>query len=119
MTPSPCRIYLPRFSTPAGGVVAARKPPLRAVGPEEKAPEKPKSLLEAVAAGDYLAELKATHQRIARTVSSPETAPRDLAALTRRQLEISKEIRSIELAQKREGGDAGLAVDEGWDEEAL
>ena len=99
--------------------MAGRKPPLRAVGPGEMAPEKPKTLLEAVAAGDYLAELQATHQRIARTVSSPETAPRDLAALTRRQLEISKEIRSIVLAKKREGGDAGLPADEGWDAEAL
>ena len=99
--------------------MASRKPPLRAVGPEEKAPEKPKSLLEAVADGDYLSELKRTHERIARAVNDPETSPRDLAALTRRQLEISKERRSIELAQKREGGDAGLAADEGWDEEAL
>lgn len=83
---------------------APRKSPLRAVGDGEALPEKPKTLLEAVEAGDYLAELKATHQRIARTVNNPETSPRDLAALTRRQLEISKEIRAIELANEQEGG---------------
>jgi len=78
--------------------VAARKAPLRAVGKDE-APPRPKSLLEAVDTGDYLAELKATHQRIAKTVNSVETSPRDLASLTRRQLEISKEIRALELAR--------------------
>jgi hypothetical protein len=93
---------------------------LRAVAPGETPPRKrkPKTLLEAVASGDYLAELKATHERIARTVNSQETSPRDLAALTRRQLEISKEIRAIELDQEREG-DAGSTPDETWDPEAL
>lgn len=95
-----------------------RKAGLRAVKPgETKA--KPKTLLEAVETGDYLAELKATHQRIARTVNNPETSPRDLAALTRRQLEISKEIRQIELAQEQEAGGGEPAGDEEFDASAL
>ena len=92
--------------------MAARK--LRAVAQGEPAP-KPKTLLEAVASGDYLAELKATHERIARTVNSPETSPRDLASLTRRQLEISKEIRAMELAREQEEVGANPSPDEAFD----
>lgn len=98
--------------------MTARKPPLRAVEPGEVA-SRPKTLLEAVADGDYLAELRATHQRIAKAVANQETNPRDLAALTRRQLEISEKIRSVVLAAKQEGGSGGLADDEPLDAEAL
>lgn len=90
-----------------------RKAPLRVVAPDEKA--KPLSLLEAVDAGDYLAELVATHQRIARAVNNPETSPRDLASLTRRQLEISKEVKALRAAS--EGDEVGAAAatpDEEW-----
>lgn len=95
-----------------------RKTPLRAVGTDEK-PPKPKSLLEAVAAGDYLAELKATHQRIAGAVDDPKTSPRDLAALTRRQLEISSEIRALELAREQEAAGGAEVSDEAFDASAL
>lgn len=102
--------------------MAARKAPLRSVGKDEAPPPpaKPKTLLEAVDSGDYLAELKATHQRIARTVNNPETSPRDLAALTRRQLEISKEIRAIALAIEEEAGGSGEPTpDESFDASAI
>jgi len=99
--------------------MAARKAPLRAVGPDESPPVKAKSLLEAVESGDYLAELKATHQRIARTVNSPETSPRDLAALTRRQLEISKEIRALELAMEEAVRNGEATPDEEFDASAI
>jgi hypothetical protein len=95
---------------------------LRAVVPGEEAPPKPKpaDLLEAVAAGDYLAELRFTHVRIAKTVAAEGTSPRDLAALTRRQHEISKEIRALELAAKQEAdGDADAAPDEELDASAF
>jgi hypothetical protein len=99
---------------------------LRAVKPGEappppKAPRAPRSLIEAINKGDYLAELRFTHKRIARTVADPETPPRELAALSRRQLEISKEIRTIELAAKeeRESSAAEATPDAEWDPEAL
>ncbi|HET6910112.1 MAG TPA: hypothetical protein VFH54_12285 [Mycobacteriales bacterium] len=98
--------------------MTARKAPLRAVKPGELSTN-PKSLLEAVADGDYLAELKATHQRIAKTVNDPETSPRDLAALTRRQLEISKEIRALELAREQEEVSANPSPDEEFDASAI
>ena len=96
--------------------MAARK--LRAVGEGETKPE-PKTLLEAVSQGDYLAELKFTHERIAKQVADQRTSPRDLAALTRRQLEISKEIRALELARKQEGMGANPSADEAFDASAI
>lgn len=93
--------------------MAARKAPLRVVVAGETS-GKPKSVLEAAESGDYLAELVALRRRIATAVSDPNTPARDLAALTRRQLEISKEIRAL---MADEGDPIGAAVaepDEEW-----
>ncbi|HWA67148.1 MAG TPA: hypothetical protein VG899_12370 [Mycobacteriales bacterium] len=76
--------------------------------------QKARSVLEAVETGDYLSELVATRRRIAVAVSDPNTPARDLAALTRRQLEISKEIRAIEKDRKDEVGEAADTPDEAW-----
>ncbi|MBV9290976.1 MAG: hypothetical protein JO222_00895 [Frankiales bacterium] len=96
----------------------ARKPPLRAVKEGEKA--EPQTIVEAIEAGNYLAELKLTHLRIGRAVSNPETSPRDLAALTRRQTEISKEIQALVAARAaEEAAEGGTVDDEAWDAEAL
>jgi hypothetical protein len=100
------------FSTPTGAVMP-RKAPLRVVEAGEK--REPLSLLDAVSAGDYLAELVALHRRIAVSVNNPETPARDLASLTRRQLEISKEIKALRAAS--EGDEVGAAAstpDEEW-----
>ena len=71
-------------------------PKLRAVSADEKpARTKPMTILEAVDAGDRLAELVAMHRRIAKAVQDEDTAARDLAALSRRQIEVSKEIESL------------------------
>ncbi len=91
----------------------ARKP-LRAVVDGES-PPKPLTLLEAVESGDYLAELRAMHRRIAASVSDPNTAARDLAALTRRQWEISKEIKALVAGDEGDDvGDAAGTPDEEW-----
>lgn len=94
---------------------------LRAVGPDESAPKrkKPMTILEAVVAGDRLAELIATHRRIASSVQNEDTPARDLASLTRRQLEISKEIEVLRRQQKEEAEDGAISGDESWSEEAI
>ena len=94
---------------------------LRAVDPGETAPKKPKplSIIEAIEAGDRLAELEATHRRIGRAVQNDDTPARDLASLTRRQLEISKEIESLKRQHKEEADDSGISGDEAWSEEAI
>lgn len=94
---------------------------LRAVGPDETAPKskKPLSIIEAVDAGDRLAELVATHRRIARAVQNEDTPARDLASLTRRQLEISKEIEALKRQQQEEADESAVSADEEWSEEAI
>lgn len=97
---------------------------LRAVKPGETAPKsKPraqKTIIQAVVAGDRLAELKATHLRIAKAVQDPKTPARDLASLTRRQLEISREIEALEKQrEEEEAEDGGATPDEDWEQEAI
>ena len=93
---------------------------LRAVKPGEK-PEskKPLSIVEAVAAGDRLAELEATHRRVASAVQDEATPARDLASLTRRQLEISKEIEALRRQRAEEAVEGAIATDEDWSAEAI
>jgi hypothetical protein len=77
------------------------------------------TIIEAVAAGDRLAELVATHRRVALAVQNEGTPARDLASLTRRQLEISKEIEALKRQQDEEADTGVIAPDEGWSEEAI
>lgn len=98
--------------------MAARKAPLRAVKPDEKAPKK-LDVAEAAASGDHRTLLVAMRDRIAQTVRNPDCPPRDLAALTRRLQDIAKEIEAIDLRSKQEADEDAIAPDEEWDEEAL
>ena len=96
--------------------MAVRKP-LRVVteGDPPAGRQRPQTVLEASESGDYLAELKAMRRRIATAVSDPNTPARDLAALTRRQLEISREINAITSVEKKdEIGAAAETPDEEW-----
>lgn len=54
-------------------------------------------------------------RRIARALDDPNTAARDLAALSRRQLEISKEIEAIEIAEDEDQSVIVNTDDEAWD----
>lgn len=62
--------------------------------PVRKKPEQ--SVTEAADVGTRLELLIAMRSRVASAVEDPNTPPRDLAALTRRLLEIANEIASIE-----------------------
>ena len=61
---------------------------------------------------DYLALLKRTLRRLEAAVFDADTPPRDLAALTRRLLEVSREIERLEA---QEGGAAPVAMEVGDD----
>jgi hypothetical protein len=103
--------------------VAARKNPLRAVEQGEVAapPERPMTIEEASAAGDTLAELRAMRVLNARMMANPNIQGRDFAALSRRHLEIGREIDVLVLKAKQEADEDGSAStpDEDWDEEAI
>ena len=95
--------------------MAARKA-LRAVEPDEKAePKRPSTILEAAESGSRLDELKAMRRRIARAMDDPNTLARDLAALSRRQIEIGRDIEAIVVAEDEDHSVVVNADDEPWD----
>jgi hypothetical protein len=97
-----------------------RKPNLRAVSADETAePVSPKTILEAAELGSRLEELRAMRRRIARAMDDPNTPARDLAALSRRQLEIGKEIEAIQIAEDEDFSVIANTDDEDWDQGAI
>lgn len=74
---------------------AARK--LRAVKDGETAPT---SVLDATEHGDSRDVMAAMRKRLAASIDDPSTPARDLAALSRRLLEVDKTIREIDLARE-------------------
>lgn len=76
---------------------AARK--LRAVKDGETAPTAPMSVLDATEHGDSRDVMAAMRKRLAASIDDPRTPARDLAALSRRLLEVDKTIREIDLAR--------------------
>lgn len=83
---------------------------LRAVGEGEKAP--PKTITQAASKGSQRELLAAMRDRIAKTVEDPKCPPRDLASLTRRLMEIAKDIEAID-ARNEQDGAAGAEVEDG------
>lgn len=80
-----------------------------------KARKHPMTILEAVEAGNRLAELEATHRRIAKAVQDENTPARDLASLSRRQMEISREIESLRKQRAEEAVGGAVSGDEEFD----
>lgn len=93
----------------------ARKTPLRSVAPGEKPNAKPSSILEAAEAGSRIEELRAMRRRLAKALDDVNTPARDLAALSRRQLEIGKEIEAIEVLEDEDHSVVVNTDDEAWD----
>ena len=72
---------------------------LRVVGPGERPPRRrPKTITTAAEDGDRLDLLIAMRSRVAKAVEDERTPARDLASLTRRLLEIAKDIETLESA---------------------
>lgn len=92
------------------------KTPLRAVVDGEKVtPALSKTILQAAEDGSRIDELKAMRRRLARAMDDPNTPARDLAALSRRQLEIGKEIEAIVVSEDEDHSVVVNADDEDWD----
>lgn len=99
--------------------MVAKKPVLRAVAPDERPVKKIMSVLDAVQHGSRIDEMVQTHLVLARAVDNPNTSSRDLAALTRRQLEISREIELLKRQQVEEAEENAVSEDEEFDAEAI
>lgn len=90
---------------------AARK--LRAVKDGETAPTAPMSVLDATEHGDNRDVMVMLRRRLAASIDAPETPARDLAALSRRLLEVDRTIREIDLARaERERQEATEATED-------
>lgn len=93
---------------------------LHAVKPGEKAPRaKRQTLMQAVANHDRMAELEAMHIRLAEVVQDKTTPARDLAALSRRQMEISRELEVMRRERSEQEAEGVIASDEAWSTEAI
>lgn len=77
------------------------------------------SIVEAIESGDRLSELKALHLRIARAVDDEATPARDLASLSRRQMEISREIEALEKQAEEALEHGAISEDEEFDPSAI
>jgi len=85
---------------------------LRTVAPNEVA-EVRYTITEAAERGTLRQQMVALRERIAVTVQDPDCPPRDLASLSRRLLDITKEIEAIDV-RSREDDDGEAAPDEEW-----
>lgn len=62
------------------------------------------TIFEAAQSGNQEALLVATRDRIAVTLDNPETPARDLASLSKRLMEISREIEKLQAVEEEHGG---------------
>ncbi len=92
---------------------------LRAVKDDEKVtPKRELSLVEAVEDGTLRDQHVATRRILARAIADPNVAARDLAALTRRLSEVTREIEAIDESEG-DADDANDIPDEQWTGEAI
>jgi hypothetical protein len=93
---------------------------LRAVGPGEVAPKlPPKSITEAADSGTTRELLVSMRTRIAQAVENQNTPARDLAALSKRLIEVVRDIEAIDARAEQEAGKRGLVGDGRFDAEAI
>jgi hypothetical protein len=90
---------------------------LRAVSPDEKPPTRKQflSVLDAVADGEQRDQLVAMRTRVAKAIDDPNIRGADLAALTRRLLEIGRELEALDAKAAEEDEDADVIPDADWD----
>lgn len=94
-------------------------PKLRAVKDGEE-PLKPLSLEEAAAQGDERAMLVALKAQIARSISSGDCQARDLASLSKRLIDIQREIASFDARMSQEASENAAEVpDQQFDAAAI
>lgn len=88
---------------------------LHAVGPDEKPPAKkaPRTIAEAAEQGSTIDELRLTRMRIARTLDDPNCPARELASLSKRLMELGREIEAIEARAREEGADSDVGIEDG------
>lgn len=97
--------------------MASRKTSLRAVGQDEKPqavePAAPMTVTQSASSGSTRDLLVSMRDRVARDVENPNTPARDLAALTKRLMEIVRDIEAIDARSRQEAKDDAAEVQDG------
>ena len=94
----------------------ARKTALRAVGADEAPPAppvQPKTVTQAASSGTTRELLVAMRGRIAEAVEDKNTPARDLAALTKRLVEVQRDIDAIDARADEEESTRAAEVEDG------
>lgn len=90
--------------------MASPKTQLRAVSPEERSiPVRPKTVSEAAGSGSTRELLVAMRTRIALAVEDANTPARDLAALSKRLVEVVRDIEAIDAREEEVGSYAQVS----------
>lgn len=92
----------------------ARKANLRTVKPDETAPARPESVASAVTTGSARDVNLAMQDRIAKAIDDKDIRGADLAALSRRLIELRKEQAAMD-AQAREVAEDESVADAAWE----
>ena len=102
-------------------MAAPRKAPLRAVAKGEKppAPVIPKTISQAADTGTTRELMVAMRTRIASAVEDANTPARDLAALSKRLIEVVHDIEAIDARELQEATKRDDAQDEAFDASAI
>ena len=95
-----------------------RRAPIRDAT-NEAPPKKPLTVTDAASIGTHKDLLVAMRARVATAVQDPNTPARDLAALTRRLMEIAKDIEAMDAQEREEAEELADAPDEDWSEAAI
>ena len=102
-------------------MAAVRKAPLRAVARGERTPaaSKPKTITQAADGGTTRELLVAMRTRIAKAVEDANTPARDLAALSKRLIEVVRDVEAIDARSEQEATKRDDAQDEAFDASAI
>lgn len=93
---------------------------LRSVSPDEQPARKaPQTVAQAVESGTRREQLVAMRSRIAKAIDDPNIRGADLAALSRRLLEVSRDVEAIDAAAEQEAAESATVHDEAFTVEAL
>jgi ribosome-binding protein aMBF1 (putative translation factor) len=99
--------------------MAARKPLRSVAAGETVVVEAPKSVTEAASNGTTRELLAAMRTRIAEAVEDRNTPARELAALTKRLVEVVRDIEAIDARDEQEAGTHGPVEDGTYDASAI
>ena len=86
---------------------------------ERPVPARPLTVSEAAEGGNQRELLVAMRTRIAKSVEDPNTPARDLAALTKRLMEVVRDIEALDARKDQEAAERDRSPDEAFEPEAI